>query len=126
MSFVPSTKGMETISDSPAGSSELFATCQLGNHLLTARGDCAVCGTQGEGGTAVTPMGSSPSGPLHPLPHEELLCLKRQKSPRIYLWACWIVCFFLLLVFLGGRGVLFLASFPKKKKIKNPDFFFFC
>lgn len=112
--FVPQTKGMETISDSPAGSTELFATCQLGNHLLTARGDCAVCGTQGEGGSAVTPVGSSPSAPPCPLPQGELLCLKHQKSPWICLWACWII-FCCLFVWERGGVFLFLASFPKKK-----------
>lgn len=56
---------METISDSPTGSMELFATCQLGNHLLAARRDRAIYGTREERGIAVTPpgaaVGSSPS-----------------------------------------------------------------
>lgn len=69
----------------------------------------------GEGGTAVTPVASIPSGPPWPLPQEELLCLKHHKSPQIYLWACWIVCFFLVLVCLGLGAVLFLALFYKKK-----------
>lgn len=52
-SSVSKTKGMETISDSPTGSTELFATCQLGNHLLAAHGDHAIYGMQEERGIAV-------------------------------------------------------------------------
>lgn len=111
---------METISDSPTGSTELFATCQLGNHLLTARGDRAVCGTQGEGGTAVTPgssrgiqplwttLSSAPKGA--PVP-------KTSKIPVDLSLGCLDYLFlFVACLFVWERGaVLFLASFPKKK-----------